>query len=55
VSVFRRDVEDKDKGSGPMIPCACGCGKLLQQFDGRNRERMYLQGHNVKALFARPK
>lgn len=30
------------------ILCACGCGKSLNRFDLRNRERKYLYGHSCK-------
>lgn len=34
---------------GPVVRCACGCGKTLEQFDRWGRERNYLPGHNIRA------
>lgn len=31
--------------SGPMISCACGCGKRLLQHDRYGRPRRYINGH----------
>jgi hypothetical protein len=28
------------------IKCACSCNKILNKYDKKNRERMYLRGHN---------
>ena len=41
------------EGCGPLIPCACGCGKTLTQFDYRGRERAYLPGHQFKPYWVR--
>lgn len=30
-----------------LIECACGCKKILNKFDKKNRERRYIRGHNV--------
>ena len=30
------------------IPCACGCGEILQKFDDKNRPRRYIYGHHPK-------
>jgi len=31
-----------------MIFCACGCGKQLNKYDERNRERKYVGGHSCR-------
>lgn len=31
-----------------LIPCACGCGNLLPNFDKQGRPRKYLLGHNAR-------
>lgn len=31
-----------------MVFCACGCGQELNKYDGRNRERKYIQYHDAK-------
>ena len=36
----------------PMVPCACGCGRLVRQFDPSNRERHYIRGHNIRHMIA---
>ena len=41
------------EGVGPVIPCGCGCGGILTQFDANGRERRYLHGHNVVVLWRR--
>lgn len=41
-------VANKLPGFGPMVPCACGCGKKRHQFDASGRERKYLHGHGTK-------
>lgn len=28
-----------------MIECACGCGQLKPRYDKKNRERLYIRGH----------
>lgn len=50
MSVFRRDTADTD---GPKIECACGCKKVLPQFDRKNRERRYYPGHQFAAWWSR--
>jgi hypothetical protein len=30
------------------IPCACGCGTLINEFDKKNRKRKYILGHHHK-------
>jgi len=44
---------NKHPGVGPMIPCACGCGLMIQEFDKDGRQRKYVNGHNVRALWRR--
>jgi len=29
-----------------LIPCACGCGTMIEQFDSKGRRRTYAHGHN---------
>ena len=31
-----------------LIPCACGCGELIMNFDKKGRERKFLNGHQNK-------
>lgn len=31
----------------PMIQCACGCGEWILKFDGSNRPREFVTGHNT--------
>jgi len=33
-----------------LIPCACGCGGMLEATDGCNRPRRFLHGHNRSGL-----
>lgn len=41
--------EQHRSGYGPIVACACGCGKTFRQYDGHNKkERRYVQGHNDK-------
>jgi len=35
---------------GPEIPCGCGCGEHIKQFDPDGRERRFLNGHYLKFL-----
>lgn len=35
--------------SNPDIPCGCGCGVMLQKYDGQGRPRAFLHGHNFKS------
>jgi hypothetical protein len=37
------------------ITCACGCGKMLYNYDSRWRPRMYISGHNVSKRVERLK
>jgi hypothetical protein len=30
----------------PEIECACGCGQTLKKYDGHNRPRRFIHGHN---------
>ena len=32
----------------PIAHCACGCGKTFLKFDGSNRPRKYISGHNLQ-------
>lgn len=32
-----------------LIPCACGCGSLLCDYDAQGRSRRYIRGHNRHA------
>ena len=32
------------------IPCACGCGRLVRQFDRSRHKRSYIRGHNIRHL-----
>ena len=36
---------------GPLILCACGCGKTMKMYDDRKRPRSYLPGHHVIAAW----
>lgn len=29
-----------------LIPCACGCGEMIENFDSKGRPRKYVKGHN---------
>lgn len=46
----RRPGEDN-----PSLPCACGCGLLLQTYDRWGRPRRFISGHNarVRGVMAR--
>ena len=44
-------MKERDKDSGPLIRCECGCGELTHQFDASGRERRYIRGHYMRALF----
>jgi hypothetical protein len=33
----------------PVVACACGCGQTFKRYDGENRERKYVPGHNRQA------
>ncbi len=33
-----------------IIKCACGCGKELNKWDERYRDRKYISGHNLKKV-----
>ena len=35
---------------GPEIPCQCGCGERLIQFDADGRERRFIHGHYLRML-----
>lgn len=37
-----------DKIKDILIPCGCGCGEKINQFDRRGRERSILKGHTFK-------
>lgn len=46
-SQHRKRKDLKPFGSAnPMIQCACGCGKWFNAYDGCNRPRRYISGHN---------
>lgn len=30
----------------PLIECSCGCGESLRKYDGSNRPRSFVSGHN---------
>lgn len=32
--------------TSPLIPCACGCGKVFSQYDRRGRSRCFIHGHH---------
>lgn len=40
-----------ERETGPMIACGCGCGTMIEQFDDRNRERVYAKGHYMNTLW----
>ena len=40
----------KREGQGDVIPCACGCGGTLRQFDADGREHRFLRGHYLRAV-----
>ena len=40
-----------EEGCGPVIACACGCGKTMKMYDDRKRPRSYLPGHHVIAAW----
>lgn len=31
----------------PVISCACGCGETFSRYDGENRPRRFVSGHNL--------
>lgn len=33
-----------------IIPCGCGCGKMIESKDKKNRERRFIAGHNSKFI-----
>ncbi|WP_205522805.1 HNH endonuclease signature motif containing protein [Myxococcus eversor] len=33
-------------GPNPLVQCACGCGSTFPKYDGCNRPRRYVSGHN---------
>lgn len=41
---LRKFPEEENK----EIPCACGCGKLINYFDSQGRIRQFISGHNIK-------
>ena len=45
-------VKEREHESGPRVRCECGCGELTHQFDASGRERRYIKGHYMRALFA---
>jgi hypothetical protein len=36
------------KKSRELIPCACGCGTMIEMHDSKGRRRKYFHGHNAK-------
>ncbi len=44
-------VSAKPPERGPLIPCACGCGRKILQFDDRNREHRYVNGHAIRVFW----
>lgn len=34
------------KKSRELIPCACGCGTMIEMHDSKGRKRTYAHGHN---------
>lgn len=47
VDVARSKIEWTDSN---LVPCACGCGKMIVPWDNRGRTRRYLPGHNLSDL-----
>jgi predicted amidophosphoribosyltransferase len=39
----------------PWIPCACNCGRLIQQFDRHGRRVRYVHGHAPRSLETKTK
>lgn len=37
---------ERRRKSRNMVPCACGCGQLIEQHDSKGRLRTYVRGHN---------
>jgi len=37
---------DKFYAKGKLVPCACGCGRLINSHDKYGRTRKYISGHN---------
>ena len=33
-----------------IIACACGCGALLERYDKKGRERIYIHGHHNRVV-----
>ncbi len=42
----------KVRPDNELIPCACGCGKELWNYDKRWRKRKYIHNHATRVLFA---
>ena len=45
-------MKEREHDPGPRVRCECGCGQLTHQFDASGRERRYIKGHYMRALFA---
>jgi len=43
--IHKRGLREPDEAN-PSISCACGCGARLRKYDGSNRPRRYISGHN---------
>lgn len=36
------------KKSRELVPCACGCGEMIEQHDTKGRLRVFKHGHNAR-------
>lgn len=45
--LVNRGTHRKKGQENPNVPCACGCGQFLSQFDACGRPRRFISGHNM--------
>lgn len=51
LSSWCKDCCKKDRTKNyKIIPCACGCGKMIKNKDKKNRERMFVWGHSARLM-----